>query len=411
MKVILSPSKLHGEILAQPSKSDAHRKLICAAFAKGTSVIRNVVLSEDIDATLRCVKAAGAEFQITADTNFTDRYSIKILGTAGETGGMREADCGESGSTARFLTMVFAAKGGKTIFSGRGRLPVRPMHSAISFLSNNGITCSYPGDGKYLPLTIEGELLSDDYKIDSSVTSQYISGLMMALPAFSKFGQLTAEGKFESRGYVDVTKQVIESFGVKISGSNPYEIPKNNGLIACETKVEGDWSNASYFLIMKAMGADIEISGIDELSMQPDSVIVRLIKTILEEENPIINVSECPDIMPSLAVLGAVQNKTVKLTGGRRLRAKESDRISSVAVGLTSLGVEVKEFEEGLEIFGKGTVKGGEVNAYNDHRIAMAFSALCVVAEGDIIINGAQSVSKSYPEFFEDLKKLGGNIR
>ncbi len=411
MKVILSPSTLKGTIMAQPSKSDAHRKLICAAFAKGTSIISNIVLSEDIEATLRCIRAAGAVCQISNDSVLKGRSIISIFGIDGKTGGVREVDCGESGSTARFLTMVFAAAGGKTILSGSGRLPVRPMNSAISFLSKNGISCSYPGNGQYLPLVIEGELPSGDYKIDSSITSQYISGLMMALPAFSKSGYLTADGEFESRGYVDVTKKVIEKFGVKISGENPYNIPQNSGLKACETKVEGDWSNASYFMIMKSMGADIEISGIEESSLQPDSVIMKHINTILNEKNPIINVAECPDIMPSLAVLGSVQNKTVKLTGGRRLRAKESDRILSVAAGLAALDVEVREFEDGLEIFGKGKVNGGEVNACNDHRIAMAFSTLCVVAEGDIIINGSESVSKSYPEFFEDFKKLGGNIR
>ena len=309
------------------------------------------------------------------------------------------------------MTMIFAVAGGKTMLTGKGSLLVRPMNSAISFLNNNGIKCRYPAHGKFLPLTLDGELLSGEYGIDSSVTSQYISGLMMALPAFSKFGKITAEGKYESRGYVEVTRYVIEKFGVKILGDNPYIIPHNDGFKACETKVEGDWSNISYFYIMKALGAEIDINGINETSLQPDSVITKQINNILNEKNPIVDVSECPDIMPSLAVFGAVQNKIVKITGGRRLRVKESDRISSVASGLSALGVEVNEFEEGLEILGKGTVKGGEVNACNDHRIAMAFSSLCVISDGDIIINGAECVSKTYPEFFEDLKKLGGNIK
>lgn len=410
MKVILSPSKLSGTLLAQPSKSDAHRKLICAVFAKGTSVISNIILSEDLKATLRCAKAAGATYEIKTDSK-TLRLSISITGIDDKIESNRHVDCGESGSTVRFMTMIFAAAGGKTILEGHGRLPMRPMDSAIKFLRNNGLSCSHPNDNQYLPLTISGELNSGDYEIDASVTSQYISGLLMALPAFSKQGKVTAGGKYESKGYVEVTKQVAESFGVKILGDNPYIIPENNGFIAGNTKVDGDWSNASYFLVMNAMGADIEILGIDKNSKQPDSIINDYIEEILNSENPVLDVSECPDIMPSLAVLSAAQNKTVKIIGGKRLRAKESDRISSVADGLKALGVKVNEFVDGIEILGNGKISGGEIDACNDHRIAMAFSTLCTIAENDIVINGAESVSKSYPAFFIDIKKLGGNIR
>lgn len=411
MIITISPSKLNGTIDAQPSKSDAHRKIICASFANGVSVLDNLVLSEDIKATLRCINAAGCEYKITKSKVFTERNSIRIEGTNGKVLPDRKADCGESGSTLRFMSMLFAAAGGKTEFVGSGRLPERPMEGAIEFLKENQFACRYPGGGKYLPLVIEGELNSVDYKIDSSVTSQYVSGLLIALPAFSKSGIVFADGNFESRGYVDVTLKTIKEFGVEIAGKNPYTIKPNGGFSPCITNIEGDWSNSSYFLIMKAMGAGINVNGLNNESVQPDSIIKDHINTIIDLESPVINVSECPDIMPSLAVLGAALNKNIKITGGRRLRAKESDRINSVAKGLSSIGVKVKDTEDGLEIFKSGPIKGGHINAFNDHRIAMAFSTLCTVSEGDIVIDGAESVAKSYPRFYEDLKKLGGSIK
>lgn len=411
MIITVSPSVLSGTIVAQPSKSDAHRKIICAAFANGVSVLDNLVLSEDIKATLRCISAAGCEYKISKSKEFSGRNTISITGTNGKVLSNRKADCGESGSTLRFMSMVFAAAGGITEFTGRGRLPERSMEDAIEFLKKNHFKCRYPKDGKFLPLVIEGELNTNEYRIDSSVTSQYISGLLMALPAFSKTGSVTAVGNYESRGYVDVTIRTLKEFGVMVTGENPYIINENNGFYSCLTNIEGDWSNSSYFLIMKAMGASIEVNGLDSESAQPDSIIKDHINTIINLESPEINVSECPDIMPSLAVLGAALNKNLKITGGRRLRAKESDRINSVAKGLSAIGVKVKENTDGIDLFNGGSIKGGFVNAFNDHRIAMAFSTLCAISENDIVIEGAESVTKSYPRFFEDLKKLGGIIK
>lgn len=407
----LAPSDICGTIEVQPSKSDAHRKIICAAFSKGISTVDNLVLSEDIKATLGCVSAAGCNYEIDLSDKFYGRNIITLTGTNGNSLRERRADCGESGSTLRFMTMVFAAAGGKTVFTGRGRLPERPMKGAIEFLWENNFKCSFPEDGKFLPLTIEGELESDEYRIDSSVTSQYISGLLMALPAFSKSGTVNAVGTHESRGYVDVTIKTLREFGITVTGQNPYYIQKNNGLNACRTTIEGDWSNASYFLIMKAMGSAIEVKGLNNESVQPDSIVKHYIDAIINKESLILDVSECPDIMPSMAVLGAALNKNLKIIGGRRLRAKESDRIKSVAKGLRAVGVRVIENPDGLDLFKSGPIKGGTIDSCNDHRIAMAFSTLCAVSEEDIIIEGADCVSKSYPQFFDDIKKLGGNIK
>ncbi len=410
MLLRIAPSKLKGKITVQPSKSDSHRKLICAAFANGVSTVDNVSLSEDINATLRCVSAAGASYDISDSVVYPGRKLIGIKGTAGTCLEIRTADCGESGSTLRFMSMIFSAAGGQTELTGHGRLPFRPLNGAMSLFERNNIAYTYPGEGCFLPLTIDGELYSGKHEVDSSVTSQYLSGLLMGLPAFSKHGLIKATGKFESRGYVDVTIEAVRQFGIRIKGNNPYIVPENNGLTAIDTSVEGDWSNASYFLVMQALGSDLEITGLNPASLQPDAVILKNIQLVRDSESPVIDVSECPDIMPSLAVLGAAMDKTLKITGGRRLRAKESDRIKSVAAGLAGLGIKYKEVDDGIEIYGNGKVPGGEINAFNDHRIAMAFASLCVVSKRDIVINGADSVSKSYPLFYEDLRKLGGII-
>ncbi len=410
MNVTISPSKLMGEMVAQPSKSDSHRKIICAAFAYGESSIDNMVLSDDIKSTLHGVGSMGCKYEIKNSVLFPDRHELTVTGLGGYAEPVRNIDCGESGSTLRFMTMAGAAAGGKTILTGSGRLPQRPMGGALEILKAKGVEYYHPDDGRILPLEITGELSSAKYDVDSSITSQYLSGLLMALPAFSKNGVINAVGNFESKGYVDMTIKTVGEFGVTITGDNPYIIPRNKGLRACATGIEGDWSNASYYLVMNAMGANLRISGLDMETKQPDAVIIKLIENIEMNDSVEINVSECPDIMPSIAVLSAAKRAKVKITGGRRLRTKESDRIKAVSEGLANLGVETQEFNDGIEIYGTGKIGGGEVNACNDHRIAMAFSSLCVVAKGDIIIKGADSVSKSYPLFFRDLKMVGGVI-
>lgn len=410
MDIRLSPSNLSGTIYAPPSKSDSHRRIICAAFASGDSIVDNISLSKDIEATLRCISAAGSSYDLSDSIQYPGRHCLKINGTGGECRPARKADCGESGSTLRFMSMVFAAAGGMTELTGHGRLPFRPMDGAFSIFDENDIKYETPGEGKYLPLIFTGELPGGSHVVESSLTSQYLSGILMGLPAFSKKGMILAGGKFESRGYVEVTKSVLSDFGIEIKGDNPFFIPRNNGLQSAKTRVEGDWSNASYFFIMNALGSGIEIKGLDSDSRQPDSVLIKLIRDIRDNGAGKINVSECPDLMPSLAVLGAAGGKYLRLTGGRRLRAKESDRIKSVAAGLKSLGVKTEEFDDGLGIYGTGVIRGGEIDSFNDHRIAMAFASLCVVSEGDIVIRGAQSVSKSYPSFFDEIRRLGGKI-
>ncbi len=410
MDVRIRPSKLSGTIEAQPSKSDAHRRIIVASFSKGVSKVDNVVLSDDIKATIRGLGNSGSEFEIQSSEKFKDRVSLVITGSNGcaETDEKRIVNCGESGSTLRFLSMIYACCGGHTVFLGEGRLPRRSMQAAVDILKNHGISVEYPGNGVFLPMEIKGRLEGAEFRIDTNVTSQLLSGLLMGLSLNGRKGLVLAVGENESKGYVEMTVGILAEAGVDIKSGEKYEIRSAFIPKAMESKVEGDWSNASYFIAMKQMGADIDIEGLNENSIQPDSAAPVLFQRILSD-GAIIDVSSCPDLMPALAVTAATSPGKKTITGGRRLREKESDRLKAVATGLKALDIWFEETEDGLVIQG-GNIKGGKINSFNDHRIAMAFSSLCVVSEGDIVINGAECVNKSYPLFFEDLKKIGGGI-
>ncbi|MFO7611162.1 MAG: 3-phosphoshikimate 1-carboxyvinyltransferase [Clostridia bacterium] len=410
MDIKISPSKLKGKIQAQPSKSDAHRKIICASLANGKSFIDNVVLSRDIEATMRGMESAGCTYDSGQSTEYPGRIKLAVCGIGNRIPMRREVDCGESGSTLRFLSMIFAAIGGETIFKGEGSLPGRPMEGALELYERYGIEYRIPENGMNLPLEISGRLSGNEFHVDAAVTSQFLSGLLMALPAAKLHATIHAEGYAESTGYVEMTIEAMNHFGIRVHGNNPFEIPGNEGFRPRSLAIEGDWSNASYFLAMNAMGADIELEGLRYDSKQPDRTGAKLIGEISAGTEIEADVSQCPDLMPTLATAAAAFGGVTHITGGRRLRVKESDRIKSVLTGLLNLGVNASEREDGMVIRGGNTIYGGTVDSFNDHRIAMAFSSLCAVSKGDIIIKGAECVSKSYPEFFEDLSKVGGRI-
>ncbi|MBN2557359.1 MAG: 3-phosphoshikimate 1-carboxyvinyltransferase [Clostridia bacterium] len=410
MDIRIEPSKLNGKIQAQPSKSDAHRKIICASLAKGESLVDNVILSEDIEATMRGMESAGCKYDCLRSSGFPGRIKLAVRGIGNMARMHRKVDCGESGSTLRFLSMIFAALGGETSFTGKGSLPVRPMDGALELYSRHGIEYRIPGNGMNLPLEISGRLSGNEFHVDASVTSQFLSGLLMALPAAGISGTVYADGYGESTGYVEMTIDAMNHHGVCVHGGNPFEIPGNEGFMPRKLAIEGDWSNASYFLAMNAMGSDILIEGLSDDSRQPDRSGAGMIGKISMGAEIEADVSQCPDLMPALAVVAAASSGVTHITGGRRLRVKESDRIKSVLAGLLALGADASELDDGMVIRGGKPIYGGTVDSFNDHRIAMAFSSLCQAAKGDIIIKGAECVSKSYPGFFEDLRKMGGRI-
>lgn len=413
MQVYITPSELTGEIKAIASKSDAHRAIICAVLADKKTSIYISEISEDIKATLECIKSMGAEvikdgnrFDIFPVTDIKDKCTL---------------NCNESGSTLRFLLPVLAALGKEATFTGKGRLPKRPMSPIINLLKEKGIEFS----SEILPLSLNGELKAGEFKIDGNISSQFISGLMFATSVLSGKSNIVLLSELESRAYVDMTVSVLEKFGVIIKKTKQgYEIEGRQRLLSPgEYIVEGDWSNAAFFIVGAALAGNVKITGLDMGSKQSDKVILDILKLIgvefiidgdtvsvkKSEIKPFdLDVSECPDLFPILAVLASGAKGKTTLYNARRLRIKESDRITSTKELILGLGGKAEETEESLIIYGTGKLVGGNVKSFNDHRIAMsAFIASCICDE-TIVLDGAEAVKKSYPDFFAHFKSLGG---
>ncbi len=413
MQAIIKPGELHGDISAVPSKSDAHRLLIAAALADGPTRIAMNGSSKDIDATADCLCAMGAK--IVPEPDGLTVYPLD-RDTASPV-----LDCSESGTTLRLLLPVTAALFQNVRIIGRGRLPDRPLKELIGCLRANGAEF----DSESLPLTLLGSLQAGEYCIPGNVSSQYISGLLFALPLLNKESYIQLTSPLESAGYVDMTLSVLGRFGIQIHkqedgffipGGQRYRSPGS-------LRVEGDWSNAAFFLAAGALSQSVLVTGLGP-SMQPDQTIHKLLSrfgAIVEQRGdgvlvmpaPLhgidIDVSQSPDLVPILAVIGALSMGQTRLYNARRLRMKESDRLFSVTAMLRALGAQVQELPDELVIAGS-RLSGGTVDCCGDHRIAMAAAIAATVADGETTLTGAQCVEKSYPTFFEDFMTLGGNV-
>ena len=411
----VSPRTLSGTVSVPPSKSAAHRAVICAALAKGKSVISPIELSNDISATIECMKSLGAEITIsdktlTVDGTDTFRYQTALL------------DCGESGSTLRFLIPVAAAYGKPTSFTGHGRLPQRPIGVFTDELPRHGTACITEGG---LPLEIKGKLGSGIFEVRGDVSSQFITGLLLALPLLEGDSEIVLTTPLQSAGYIDMTLDVMRAFGVNaektekgwhIKGGQAYK-PRN-------FTVEGDWSQAAFFMTAAALSGEITIDNLDMSSSQGDRKCVEIYSRFgadvsISADGRLtvkhkslhgieINAEDIPDMVPALSVCAALCEGTTVIKGAARLRIKECDRLAAMTDGLTRLGADITETEDGLIIKGVKRLRGGFVEGYNDHRIVMSLAAASVCGDGDIVISDMESINKSYPSFFEDMKRLGG---
>lgn len=413
MRVCITPSKVTGQIRAIASKSDAHRAIICAALADKKTSIYISETSEDIKATLACMKAMGAEisengktFLISPIKEVRDDYIL---------------ECNESGSTLRFLLPVAAALGKKATLTGKGRLPKRPMSPIINLLKAKGIEFS----GDMLPFSLNGNLQAGEFRIDGNVSSQFISGLMFALSILSGKSSIELLSKLESKAYVDMTIAVLKKFGVNINKlENGYEIEGREKLISPdEYIVEGDWSNAAFFLVGAALSGDVKMTGLDMNSRQSDKAVLDILKlagvdfsveadTVLVKKSEIkpfdLDVGECPDLFPITAILACGAKGKTTLYNAKRLRIKESDRITSTKELILGLGGRAEETEDSLIIYGTGKLLGGPVKSFNDHRIAMSSFIASCICENDVVLDGAEAVNKSYPDFLAHFENLGG---
>ncbi len=417
MDVTVYPSKLNGSFTAPPSKSDAHRAVLAAAFARGKSVIENAQLSSDITATIKACEAFGCN--ITARPS--GRYNTLYIDGGLKPPGEAEIDCAESGSALRFLIPIACTMKGRKAFTGSARLPFRPIDEYLKIFDRQGIKYDKP-EGRNLPLTVEGKLKSGEYVIGGGVSSQYITGLLFALSLLDGDSRITVTGNFESKGYVDMTLDTLVKFGVDIGVSgNIYSIKGNQQYKPRRMAVEGDYSQAAFIIAGAAINGDVTIDGLDPASLQPDRAIIDIMRRmgadIRQDNNAFhvmrsqlhgtdVDVSQCPDLVPPIAAAAAAAQGTTRILNASRLRVKESDRLHAIAVNLKNIGIDSEEYSDSLIIRG-GRPRGGEIESFTDHRIPMAFSMIALGSEA-ITIKGAECISKSWPSFFEDIKALGG---
>lgn len=391
MDIIIKPTKLRGTVAAIPSKSQAHRLLICAAFAEHETRLRCPDTNRDIEATADCLRALGAE--ILRDAGGYTVFPVQSLPATAV------LPCRDSGSTLRFLLPVVGALGVDATFQLEGRLPQRPLSPLWEEMERMGCTLTRPTE---CTIRCQGKLNSGVYTISGGVSSQFITGLLLTFPLISGESQLEITGKLESAPYVTMTLKAMEQFGVMVQN---FSVAGNQHFTSPGTvTVEGDWSNGAFFLAAKALGSNVTVTGLHADSPQGDRAAAGLLPGL--EKKLIIDATDIPDLVPILAVTAACKQGAV-FTNIGRLRLKESDRVESVKEMIIALGGTAESDAETLTVQGTG-LHGGTVDAQNDHRIAMAAAIAATVCTRDVIILGAQCVEKSYPRFFAEYRKLGG---
>ncbi|MBQ9673237.1 MAG: 3-phosphoshikimate 1-carboxyvinyltransferase [Ruminococcus sp.] len=413
--MLIKPAKLGGTVTVPASKSDCHRAIICAALSMGVCRISPITLSKDIKATIACINALGAKTDLKGDELTIDSSHLFANSTA-------ELNCCESGSTLRFFIPVASALGMTATFTGEGRLPVRPIGIYLDTLPKNGVKCVTEGG---LPLTVSGQLKSGTFEVPGNVSSQFVTGLLLALPLLSGDSKIVLTSPMESIGYINMTIDTMHRFGVEVETTDyGYFIKGNQRYTPQDYTVQGDWSQAAFFMVAGAVGGEITVNGVSQSSTQGDKEICSLMKkfgtdiaidknSVTVKKSPLygidIDASQIPDLVPVLAVCASGANGTTKIYNAERLRIKESDRLKTTANLINSLGGTVIETEDGLIIEGKGNLEGGTVEGSNDHRIVMAGAVASIICSKNVTVTDSQAVNKSYPDFFKDFNNLGGN--
>jgi len=415
MDIRITPAVLKGSVEAVSSKSAAHRIMIMAALCSTPTHLLLNRKNDDMIATARCLEALGCGAEETPEGFVLTPGAVPAQ--------LPTLDCGESGSTLRFLLPVAAALGCGGTFTGHGRLPQRTIAALVKELNRHGCTTDR-ADG--LPITVSGQLSGGEFILPGDVSSQFITGLLMALPLLKENSRLRLTTALQSSAYVDLTIHLMKRFGITIdvveggwdiTGGQTYQSP---GTIAAE----GDWSGAAFWLAAGALGGDILSTGLELDSTQGDKAFVDMlakmgapcqiskegIRSCGKIKQPIeADISQVPDLAPMLALLCAAGGQELHMTGGARLRDKESDRLAACAAAITALGGSVEEFPDSLKVHACNLI-GGECDSFGDHRMAMALAIAACGCSGPVTIRNAQAVSKSYPHFWEEYRRLGGKI-
>ena len=417
------PSKLKGEVKIPPSKSMAHRAIICAALSDGLCIIENIDYSDDIIATIDAMNSLGAKIVKHKDY-------IEVIGAYGSDEKPQETriiDCNESGSTLRFLVPISLLFKGSSKFIGRGNLGKRPLTTYYNIFERQGIEYSYE-EGN-LNLVINGELNPGTFEVEGNVSSQFITGLLFTLPLLKEDSKIIITTEMESKGYIDLTLRAMSDFGVEIINNNYREfiIKGNQKYNARNYRVEGDYSQAAFFLCADSLGNDVLCKDLDLNSLQGDKEVIDILErmnvvfnandigvkgtTNGELASTVIDGSQCPDIIPVLTSVAALTKGTTEIINAGRLRIKECDRLAAVTSELNKLGAKIIEKEDGLVVTGVEKLQGGvEVWSHKDHRIAMTLAIASTRCKEPIVIKDYECIAKSYPNFFEDFKALGGNV-
>ncbi|MBQ3135141.1 MAG: 3-phosphoshikimate 1-carboxyvinyltransferase [Oscillospiraceae bacterium] len=406
MNVTVTPGRLSGCVTPPTSKSQGHRLLLAAALAEGESVICGLSPSKDIEATTACICALGAQVRQEAD-------GLHVVGRGG--GFDREKprffDCGESGSTLRFMIPISLAVAGGGSFTGRGRLMERPLKPYFDIFQKRDIY--YAREEGSERAGLEGELTPGVYELPGDVSSQFVTGLLYALPLLKGDSRIVITTTLESRAYVDMTLNVLARFGVaaRWEGEQTLLVPGNQLYRPARVSVEGDWSQAAFWYAARTLGSDVEVCGMDAASRQGDKCIASCCEQLAQDGEVELDVSQCPDLVPALGAVAAVRRGTTRIVNAARLRIKESDRLTAVAQVLNAMGAQVTELPDGLVIVGRESLTGGaEIDSYNDHRIAMMAAVAATRCKTPVTVLGAECVNKSYPNFWDDYKRLGGEI-
>ena len=414
--VTLFPTEVRGSIKVPPSKSLSHRALICASLSRGRSTISNIVFSDDVKATLNALKHIGAKFELQDDKVIV--HGIKRIKYDDEV-----IDCNESGSTLRVLIPLLSLTKKEIIYTGKQSLLKRPQTIYQELFTKDGNTFEVSRD----KIMVNGSIKSNDYVIDGTVSSQFISGLLFALPLLEDDSTITINTRLESKSYVDLTVDILDFYGIDVQEiENGYFIPGNQKYQARDYSVEGDYSQSAYHLVAGTLNGVVNVSNLNHESKQGDSKIIDILKSfkskIIFTENGFtsqlsktkgttVDISDCPDLGPIISLLGSLSEGQTKITNIARLRIKESDRVKSTVATLKALGADITVVNEEIIINGKDSLNGGvTVDSYNDHRIAMMISIASIRCTNEVILTRPMAVNKSYPHFYDDFKHIGGKF-
>ena len=418
MDVIITPNKLSGSVVIPPSKSLSHRAIIAASLAKGKSKISNVMYSNDIKATINAMRACGAKIEEYKDYLIIEGSDVIRKESI--------IDANESGSTIRFMIPIALVSNEEITFVGKNHLVKRPLDTFLEIFDKQGI--KYERGEDYLPLKVNGGLKSGEFTVRGDISSQFITGLLYALPLLDGDSVIHISTEMESKGYIDLTIDILKMFGIEIENRNyqEYYIKGNQKYKSCDYTIEGDYSQSALFLVANALGADIKLLAMEEKSHQGDKKIINDMndfgfstkfinnELVIDKKNPhsaIIDFSQSPDLGPALTVLASLVPGKSEFINAGRLRIKECDRITCMKEEINKLGGNVEELPDGMIINGVNKLQGGVVDSHNDHRVAMSLAMATLKMDGELKILNASSVSKSFPNFWEVFENLGGKVR